>query len=601
MTSQGSPRKTVIFSALLLAFMAVNLGVVSSAQAASDPMKMVPKSCLFCVRVNSLDNALTQTDMFLAGVSPIGVSMLAKAQLGQFLGSANLAGVDTAGGFAVFSPLPGGAPDPTRVGVLVPMTSYQQFVSGNTNVSEANAQGISQIGPPSSPMMSAIQVGDFALVSPAGNEEALVQAKTALTSSTAGLGGSLDATELKQSSAAPVWAYANIKMIGQIFGPMIQAQLQQIKQGMAAMSAQGQDQAGTAQAAAAMDMYGTMLDTVLKETNFISLSLLPSPTSMRLGLTVASTPGTEMANMLKGSATKQSNKLMGYLQDGAVMNFAGSMDGPFWEKFNQAYIDMMPKLMGQGVSGDALEQIKTMATDAMDAFAGPIAGSMSTKPGSSPPFEVKYVAALKDAQKLRQVMEQAPKMMKEGPVADFYKNMGMKVSFDLKQKAQTHKGVAIDAITFKMEATNPDSVEAQQMKAMFGDGFHVNIAVVDNLLVYALAKDEGAAVRGMIDKVKAGGSSSMPAEVKSAADLIPGADKADFLVTINALRAMGMAAAIAPIPLPQSQMPSRSNMALAGTVGDGKLKIDLAVPKQHVQEIMGVVMQMQMQQGGMQP
>jgi len=72
-------------------------------------------------------------------------------------------------------------------------------------------------------------------------------------------------------------------------------------------------------------------------------------------------------------------------------------------------------------------------------------------------------------------------------------------------------------------------------------------------------------------------------------------------VTFNALRMMGMAAAIAPIPVPQSQMPSRSNMALAGTAGDGKLKIDLAVPKQHVQEIMGLVMQMQMQQGGMQP
>jgi len=81
MTSQGSPRKTVILSVLLLVFMAVNLGVVGSAQAASDPMKMVPNSSLFCVRINSLDNALGQTDLFLAGVSPIGVSMLAKAQL----------------------------------------------------------------------------------------------------------------------------------------------------------------------------------------------------------------------------------------------------------------------------------------------------------------------------------------------------------------------------------------------------------------------------------------------------------------------------------------------------------------------------------------
>ncbi len=596
MASHGNPKKTVVLSALLLAFVAIGLGVVSPAQAASDPMKMVPQGSLFCVRINSLDNALGQTDMFLAGVSPIGVSMLAKAQLGQLLGSANLAGVDTTGGFALFSPLPGGDPDPTRIGLLVPVSNYQQFISGNTNVSAANAAGISQIGPAGTPMMSVTQVGDFALVSPAGNEEALAQAKTALSSSTSGLAGTLDPAELKQSATAPVWAYANIKLVGQMFGPMIQEQFQGIKEGVAAMSAQGQGQAGTAQAAAAMDMYGNMLDTVLKETDFVSLSLLPSATSMRLALTVAGTPGTEMAGMFKASATTQSNKLMGYLQDGAVMNFAGNMDGPFWEKFNQAYIDMLPKFLGEAASGEGMDQIKKMMTDAMEAFAGPIAGSVSTKQGSTPPFEVKYVAALKDVQKFHQLMEQAPKMMNEGPVADFYKSMGMKVSFDLKKKALTYKGVAIDTVAFNMEATDPNSQEAQVLKTMYGDGFNVNLAVVDNLLVYALAKDEGAAVREMIDKVKAGGATQAPAEVESAMGLIPGADKADFLVTINALRMMGMVAAIAPIPVPQSQMPSRSNMALAGTASDGKLKIELALPKQHVQEIMGLVMQMQMQQ-----
>ena len=37
-------------------------------------------------------------------------------------------------------------------------------------------------------------------------------------------------------------------------------------------------------------------------------------------------------------------------------------------------------------------------------------------------------------------------------------------------------------------------------------------------------------------------------------------------------------------------------MAIAGDTADGKLTIQLAVPKQHVLEIMGLVMQMQMQQ-----
>jgi len=458
MASSGNSTRALVLSTLLLATTVVGFGVVDPAHGASgDPMKMVPSNCLFCVRINNLDAALGQTDMFLAGVSPIGVSMLAKAQLGQILGSADLKGLDTAGSFALFGPLPGGAPDPTRIGLLVPVSDYQQFLSGNANVSEADAKGISQIGPAGSPMMAVTQVGGFALLSTPGNEEALAQAKTSLSGSTSGLAGALDATELKQSSTAPVWAYANVKLAGQMFGPMVQAKIQEVKQGIGAMNAQGQAQPGMAQAEAAMDMYSTILDTLLKETQFISLSLQPSAASMRATFTLASTPGTEMADMLKGKTPKQNNKLMGHLQDGAMMNFAGTMDSPFWVKLNQAYIDMLPKLLGPGASSEAIDQIKRMATDATAAFGGPVAGSLLSSPQSKPPFELRYVATLKDAQKFYQILEQAPKMMTEGPVADFYKTMNMKVSFDLKRKAETYKGVAIDAVTFNLEATDPDS------------------------------------------------------------------------------------------------------------------------------------------------
>jgi len=596
MTSPGNSAKALVLSALLLALTVVGLGVVTPAQGASaDPMKMVPSNSLFCVRINSLDATLGQTDMFLAGVSPIGVSMLAKAQLGQLLGSADLKGLDTAGSFALFGPLPGGAPDPTRIGLLVPVSDYQQFLSGNTNVSDADAQGISQIGPAGSPMMAVTQVGDFALVSTAGNGEALVQAKTALSGSTSGLAGTLDATTLKQSSSAPVWAYANVKLAGQMFGPMVQAKIQEAKGAIAAMNAQGQAQPGMAQAEAAMDMYATILDTLLKETQFISLSLQPSAASLRVAFTLASAPGTGMADMLKGQATKKDNKLLGYLQDGAAMSFAGSMESPFWAKLNQAYLDLLPKLLGPGASGEAMSQIKKMAADATDALGGSIAGSFSVDPESKPPFEVTYVADLKDAQKWAHVMDQAAEVMAAGPIADFYKSMGVKMDMSLKRNVDNYKGVAIDSVVMTMEPTDADSPQAQMVTAMYGGGLTINLAVVDNLLVYALAKEPGPAVKKLIDQVKADGPKQTPAEIQTAMGLIPDADKADFFATANALRFMKMIAAVAPIPLPDSAVPSRSNMAVAGNVGDGKVTVELAVPKQHVLEIMGVVMQMQQQ------
>jgi len=116
MTQSRRLKKTLVLSALCV------LGLAMASPAA-DPMTMVPSGSLFCVRINNLDGALGQIDMFLTGLLPFGVSMPVKAQLGQFLGSTQPQGVNMAGGFVLFGPLPGGDPDPSRIGLLVPVSS----------------------------------------------------------------------------------------------------------------------------------------------------------------------------------------------------------------------------------------------------------------------------------------------------------------------------------------------------------------------------------------------------------------------------------------------------------------------------------------------
>ncbi len=164
MTKSSGYKKALIVSVLC----AVGLAVAVPA-AWSDPMKMVPADSLFCVRINNLDGTLGQIDMFLSGLFPMGVSMPVKAQLAQFLGSAQPQGVNMAGGFVVFGPLPGGGPDPSRIGVLVPVRNYQQFVSDNANVGQPDGRGISKIGPEGAAMLATIEVGGYALVSTVGN------------------------------------------------------------------------------------------------------------------------------------------------------------------------------------------------------------------------------------------------------------------------------------------------------------------------------------------------------------------------------------------------------------------------------------------------
>ncbi|MBN1360287.1 MAG: hypothetical protein JW993_06840 [Sedimentisphaerales bacterium] len=591
MTRSNGRRRTFVLSAALAVFCLI--GVAGAARTDNDSLNMVPSDSLFCVRINNLDAALGQVDMFLVGLFPLNVSMQVKGQLGQMVGSADAKGINTAGSFTIFGPLPDN-PDPSRFGILVPVSDYQQFVSGNPNVSAADAAGISKIGPGDEKILSVVQVGNYALAAHVGDDQGLAAAKKALSNNSTGLAGNLDAAELRRANSAPVWAYGNIQLAGKMFGPMLQAQLAKTKDMMEQMDGQGQMQMGSA--AGVIKMYSTMLDTLMKEAKYASLTLEPSGNKIGVGFVVAAVPGMGMADMLKGGAAKSENKLLGYLDNGAAMYLTASADSPCWEKISEAYINLLPSLMGGNLPTADVEKLKQLATEATAAVGGPIAVEAFAKPQSKPPFEARYVATLKDPSKLYEIIETTSKMMSSGPLANLYKSMGVDFSFDLQRKAATYKDIAIDEIKVKIVATDANAPQGQMIAAMYGGGFNVQMAPVNNLLVYAVGQDPGPAVRELIDKVKSPSPSQVPSEIQAALQLIPGADKADFFMTYNIVRVMQLVSAFVPIPIPQANVPSQSAVAIAGNVGDGKMKLDFAVPKQHVTEVMGLVMQMQMQQ-----
>jgi general secretion pathway protein G len=93
----------------------------------------------------------------------------------------------------------------------------------------------------------------------------------------------------------------------------------------------------------------------------------------------------------------------------------------------------------------------------------------------------------------------------------------------------------------------------------------------------------------------------MPTEIRSAVALLPEAAKADFLVTFNYLRLFQMITAIIPFPMPQMDIPTKSNIVCAGKAGGGRLTVDVALPKEHLTEIMGAFQRMMQQRTTMQP
>ncbi|MCX5646758.1 MAG: hypothetical protein NTZ17_19090 [Phycisphaerae bacterium] len=344
---------------------------------------------------------------------------------------------------------------------------------------------------------------------------------------------------------------------------------QKIKEVQASVQKQAAGQPFAGPPEAVMQMYASLLDSLMQETQFVSLSLDPSATALRLASTVAAVPNTEMAKILGTDRSPQPGpNLLGYLDNGAAMNGVISLSPALLKTVTPKYMDFFTAMMGAAASKEDIAKLGQLMTDSIDALGGTIAWSFAANLKSKPPFEIKYVAALKDKQKFYQVLEQSSQMMREGTIADFYQKLGMKMRFDLKRNVETYQDVPIDSIHFTMQPADantsnaPMQMQAQMMKTMFGEGFDLRLAIVNNLLLYTLAADPETKIHTLIDQVKAGGPTQIAGEVQAALSLLPDAQKAQVFGTYNILRLMQLGMAFAPIPVPPVDASRQSGIAL---------------------------------------
>ena len=565
-------------------------------------LKIIPAKSLFCVRVNNFDYTLNQIDQFLAGVSPMpmGVSMMVRMQLANLLGSPQLNGVNTNSSFAVFgtiSPGESAKANPGEnifVGILAPITDYKQFIDGNTNCTEPDDKGISKITMNGTPVMLAAKAGSYALISWANVYDGLVtMAKAISTANPAGLNGTLDAAEAKLAETEPIWAYGNVQQVNEVFGPMISAKFQEIQTMIKSMQA---NQPGASQQSIqnVMNMYSGILEVLLKETKSVSIAINPKSNVLNITKTISAVPGTDMAEMLTaGSSSQSDNTLLPYLEDGAMANFGATMNTPFWKKLNVRSIDLYDAMAGGSISKDDIKEMKTLAADVIDSAKGPVAYSISTNADTKPPFAVKYFIAVKDEKKFDQIIEKAIEMMSSSGIMDFYKGMGMETSFTTKSNVDNYKGISINSAKLSMKAADAGSPQAQMITSMYGEGFDYRWGMVDGLFVGAFSGDVDTTMHQSIDQVKSDSPKQIGSEMKAALELLPEANKADFVVTFNVLRIIKMATSMVPIPIPPMDIQTESNIVIAGSAADSRMVVNIAVPKQHLTEIMSAIVSMQ--------
>ena len=568
-------------------------------------LKMIPSKTLFCIRINNLDNALNQLDQYLAGASPlpIGTSMLVKAQLMELLGNPQLSGLNLNGSFALFgaissdqaaqnSPMPN-----VSIGLLVPVSDYKQFIENNPNCTKADDNGISRITMNGNPVALIKQVGNYALAGQVNNIDTLTSlAKQISSSNMESITSILDSSDAKLAVEKPIWIYGNIQQISITFGPLLMAGIESVKQIAGSM-----EQTNTGIPADSvqdiMNIYVDILETLMKEVKSISLTIDPKADVLCFTKSITAVPGTKMAKMF---ATNPSagNNLLPYLDNGAMMNVASNVSTSLWNEGVDIQIKFLSIMSGDSSNNEDYQKLKSIAEKTISCIKGPIVYSISSKADIKPPFTGKYIIAINDEKQFNQLIDEASELIKNMGLFDFYKNMGMDAGYTINRNVDTYKGISIDSAKLSMKSTDTESPEAQMINSMYGDGFDYRWAIVNELFACTIGSDADKTIRELIDDIQSDETKQIASETKAALSILPGADKADFLLTINALRSFNlisemMSSTPMPISIPSLDTPSKSNIVIAGKTEDGKLIIDTALPKAHLQEIMTAVLTMQ--------
>ncbi len=600
-------------------------------------LEKIPADAIFCVRVNNLDKTTGIVDEYLMGIAPVMTSGLIKGQLGMMFGNPELKGFNTGGSFAVFATAETGKPEP-NIYFLLAVTDYSQIIDPNFRVSQPDTNGISTVGTGPKGQFFIKQLGSFALMSDEYSKLGDM-ADSISGGKAAGLSTSLYTPQVIQASYEPIWCYINMPKVSAIYGELVSSGIEEIKKQAAnpganiqtkidnlertksKMAAADPNNAEIAQIndqieslkdikqkmqtqkmpagmAGIMDAYGSCLKDFMQQTRSVTLICNPKPTVLNFRANVNALAGTEMAEMLVADGEHPAkNDLVGFAEDGAVMNFVGWMNNKAIKKMYAKIIDLMAQVTEKDSNAEDIVKIKLLINDMVDSIGNRFVCSFSIDPNAKPPFDAKYVLAIKDANKFNRTNDEFAQMWSGSAFDEFSKNLGMETSFTIKHGVDSYKGIPIDAAILSMKFADMNSPEYQMLNAMYGPGFEYRWANVNGFWVCRISGDPNAIYK-LIDQVKAGPPAIACSEMQKALAIVPDADKSDVIFTYNYLRLFKMMSTMMPVEMPQINIPSKSNLVFAARVEKGALALDAALPKEHLQEIMmafQMMMQMQMQ------
>jgi len=575
----------------------VKEGINQIELAERDLLQLVAAESMFCVRVNNFDYTFGQVDQFIGGIAPIpmAATMGTRMLLAGLLGDASLSGVTTTGNFALFGVIASASSsgEPAQnmfMGLLVPVKDFASYVSNNSNCSQADSNGVCIIksGGIANPNKKTLitQLGVHVLVSLDGNYDKLVSVTKSIAANAVGLGGSLGKSQIQTAAAKPLWAYADIQRLSKAFKPMVVSQIEQMRTRLEKMNAN----VGAAQAA---NMYLGMLDIITRELRYVSLDINPSQDLLKLRINVAAVSETYMARMLSVDTSNDKNGLLRYLTDGSIINMGIKMNTPFWKELMLTEFDFIRFMGSDSISEQTCSRLEQLVSDMISSAGGPGVADFRLNAEGAFPFAARYVVEVRDAEKWNNAMAGIMDLWNTGGFAELYKKLGSDAHYEFTPAAEIYQGVAIDYGVFTMKPVDPNSYIGAMQKALYQGGFNFRTAMVNRLWLYAFGGNSDKDIRELIDQVRTGGPQVMSSEMAAGLASLDGADSAEFCGTVNMVRYMSMVMGMMYVVqgrdsigsgLMQSEVPTMSNLAFAGKVVEGRLTMELALPKAHILE-----------------
>ena len=594
-----NPSSRIKSIAAFVLLIAMSISSVATSATTTDPLlNMIPADSLFCVRVNNLDQSLSNLDQYLTGVAPMQLSMMAKLGLGGIMGDPMLSSVNTQGSIAIFAVMSEGQP---AMGIIMPTESFQKFTSSNQNASAPDVNGISTItgqfaiipGMPPSEVKTyatALPKKGFMLLSP--DSETLGTLKKAMAVKP--IATTMDKADISVAKSDAVWARVNIAKLNELFGPMINFQLEGLKQQVAnEMANAPAGQKPPFEVDKLMGIYFNVFQKLLSDSDFLSLSINPTPTALGINYTYGAKKDSDIAGLLVDSNTPDGPfKTAGYLDGKEAVNMLFKVDKNISAKTNAKMLEVMSAIMGEE-SEKHLVKWKTLMVDSVEAMGEEQAFSMSLAKGS-PPFRMKQIIMVDDAEKYMAVTKESFAM-----VNDIYKSFSLPVTIAQNASStEKYKGTKIESIDIDIDAEKlvGGDPEATQMLNKIYENMGLKSAITKDYCLITMGPNATADVKKLIDRTNSPAKAAT-GDLATAMKLIKNSDKAEFICSINPLRiAAGFGQMMQSFPIPEQEMAmfnklstidakSTSCIAMAGNVGEGKATVNIVIPKQHLMEI----------------